>query len=396
MMNDPPTPNAGSSVDSSPSNENPSLSLPDATVISNRLPIGEGEPPIPPRIASDPGVHLVGKSLGPFHLNRFIGGGGMGAVFEATDMELDRTVAVKVLTPRQHPDSARRFRTEAQSAARLNHDNIARVYQVGEFQGWDYIVFEFVAGENLRDVVERCGLLSLGQTLPILVQIAAALDHASDQGVVHRDIKPSNILLTADGRAKLVDMGLARLRIMESETDDHTESGVTLGTYDYISPEQGKDPRGVDVRSDLYSLGCTAFFMLSGQPPFSKGTPLQKLLRHAGEVPADIRILRPDLPVELALVIRKLLEKQPEQRYQRPRELYGDLRLIADRAGIVLHAPRLDSDFALPTGTVRSARLPWAIPLALFLAIAALLWLWDALQSEDVVPLATEIYHDAK
>src|SRR5204863_7405654 len=145
---------------------------------------------------------------------------------------------------------------------------------------------------------------------------ADALWDAFRRDVVHRDIKPSNMLITSDGVAKLVDMGLARLHQVEHTDNDLTASGVTLGTFDYISPEQARDPRSADVRSDLYSLGCSLYFMLVGQPPFPHGTVLQKLLQHQGEEPSDVSELRPDVPYELSRILRTLLAKNPARRYQ--------------------------------------------------------------------------------
>lgn len=301
------------------------------TVISKRPPVS------PPafRKAANPfemGEALEGEQLGHFQLEEFVGGGGMGAVFRATDTMLGRTVAVKVVSHDQtNEDTLRRFKNEAQSAARLDHPNIARVYYVGVDKGWNYIVFEYIEGINVRDLVDHHGPLTLEDAISYTLQIAEALEHASQRDVTHRDIKPSNILIMADGRAKLVDMGLARLQQVESSTDDLTASGVTLGTFDYISPEQARDPRNTDVRSDLYSLGCTLFFMLTGQPPFPEGTVLQKLLSHSGDNPPDLRDYRPDIDEEVALVVDRLLAKQPDQRYQRPRELIGALLLIVDR-----------------------------------------------------------------
>ena len=237
------------------------------------------------------GSLLEGERLGQFQLQKFIGGGGMGVVFRALDTTLNREVAVKVLSRDQASDeeALRRFRNEAQSAARLNHDNIARVYYVGEDRGVHYIVFEFIEGVNIRDLVEQAGPLPLAEALSYTYQIAEALDHASQRDVIHRDIKPSNVLITPDGRAKLVDMGLARLEQVAQADNDLTASGVTLGTFDYISPEQARDPRSADVRSDLYSLGCSFFYMLTGRPPFPDGTVLQKLLQHQGDDPPDPR-----------------------------------------------------------------------------------------------------------
>jgi serine/threonine-protein kinase len=180
------------------------------------------------------GRALEGHSLGPYLLEQFVGGGGMGAVFRAIDTTLNRVVAVKVLS-RQHSsdvDMLRRFKNEAQLAARLDHENIGRVHAVGSDAGWHFIVFEFIEGTNLRDMVHDEGPLDVPRALLFTAQVAEALGHACERGVVHRDIKPSNIIVTPAGRARLVDMGLARLPAVGG-VPDLTESGMTLGTYDY-------------------------------------------------------------------------------------------------------------------------------------------------------------------
>lgn len=276
---------------------------------------------------------LEGKALEHFQLLEYVGGGGMGAVFRALDTSLCRTVAIKVLAGNRNfnGDLVKRFKNEALSAARLTHDNIARVYHVGAHEGWNFIVFEYIEGINIRDRVLRHGVMPIAQGVDCIIQVAEALRHASAQNVVHRDIKPSNILITPDGRIKLVDMGLARIDTVRSGEDELTESGVTLGTFDYISPEQAGDPRAADVRSDIYSLGCTFYFMLTGRPPFPAGTALQKLLSHSRDIPTDVRSLRPDLPVSLAKVIERMMAKDPHHRYQTPAELISDLA-PADRA----------------------------------------------------------------
>jgi eukaryotic-like serine/threonine-protein kinase len=240
----------------------------DKTVISKKPLSTETIPPIP-STSQSLGEALVGKTFGNYQLAEFVGGGGMGAVFRATDTSMGRTVAVKVLSRDQtDEETIRRFRNEAHSAARLDHPNIARAYYVGEHEGWNYIVFEYVQGTNLRDLVEKQGPLPIEQALNFTLQVAQALDHAAGRDVVHRDIKPSNVLVTPAGEIKLVDMGLARMHQVESSSDDLTASGVTLGTFDYISPEQARDPRIADSRSDIYSLGCTLYFMFAGRPPF--------------------------------------------------------------------------------------------------------------------------------
>ncbi|MEX0678348.1 MAG: serine/threonine-protein kinase [Pirellulales bacterium] len=323
-----------------------------------------------------------GEQLGQFLLQKFIGGGGMGIVFRALDTTLNREVALKVLSRDQSTDEEmlRRFRNEAQSAARLNHDNIAQVFFVGEDRGVHYIVFEYIEGVNIRDLVEQRGPMPLEEAISYTYQIAQALEHASERAVIHRDIKPSNVLISADGKAKLVDMGLARLNQLAAAGDELTASGVTLGTFDYISPEQARDPRSADVRSDLYSLGCSFFFMLTARPPFPEGTVLQKLLQHQGDSPPDPRTFRPELPVEVTRILARLLAKNPAQRYQQPAELIDELTALGELLGIQLGGSR-----AAWTTVRRSYwfsrwqhHLPWIVPIAaLFLIVLALDFYWS-------------------
>ncbi len=353
------------------------------TVISSRVPapsptLGHPEPP-----PLESGSLLEGERLGQFLLEKFVGGGGMGVVFRALDTTLNREVAVKVLSRNQSADeeTLRRFRNEAQSAARLNHENIAHVHYVGEDRGVHYIVFEFIEGVNIRDLVERNGPLPLEEALSYTYQIAQALEHASQRAVIHRDIKPSNVLITLDGKAKLVDMGLARLNQVAQADNDLTASGVTLGTFDYISPEQARDPRSADVRSDLYSLGCSFFYMLTGRPPFPDGTVLQKLLQHQADTPPDARAMRPELPSEVAQILGRLLAKNPTHRYQQPAELIDDLSKVGDSLGMQLSSSRAHwapSRTMSPLGRWQR-HMPWAVPLAvLFLTVITLDFYWSS------------------
>ncbi len=341
------------------------------TVISKRAPLPAPGEMLARARPAQIGKSLEGQQLGQFLLEEFVGGGGMGAVFRAVDKTLDRIVAVKVVSSDQtDEDTLRRFRNEAQSAARLDHPNIARVYSVGEEAGWNYIVFEFIEGVNVRDLVAHKGPLPLDEAISYVVQVADALEHASQRDVVHRDIKPSNLLVMQNGRAKLVDMGLARLHHVESSAEDLTATGVTLGTFDYISPEQARDPRDTDVRSDLYSLGCTLYYMLTGMPPFPEGTVLQKLLSHSSEAPPDPRDLRADLPEELSAIAMKLMAKLPSQRYQRPSELTAELMKLCEKLGFVAPTAR---GLILPGGDSVAARfthhLPWLVPVCLLFVI---------------------------
>jgi serine/threonine protein kinase len=276
-------------------------------------------------------VHeLVGHNLDHYRIESLVGVGGMGAVFRGRDLRLDRVVAIKVVPMSQRrAESLRRFRVEAQSAAKLDHPNIAQVFYVGETERWSYIVFEFIEGTNLRQLVLERGPLNVDDATRVTCQVAEALQHACERGVVHRDIKPSNILIGLDGRAKIVDMGLARTTELDRSAGDLTASGVTLGTFDYISPEQAHDPRDADVRSDIYSLGCTLYFLLTAQPPFPDGTALQKLLMHGTKLPEDPRCFRNDVSDALIAILRKMMAKRPRDRYQEPIDLVNDLRTLA-------------------------------------------------------------------
>ena len=358
----------------------------DKTVISKRPLSVELPPPLP--TSQSLGAALVGKKFGNYEISEFVGGGGMGAVFRATDISLGRTVAVKVLS-RDHTDeeTIRRFRNEAQSAARLDHPNIARAYYVGEHEGWNFIVFEFIQGINLRDLVEQRGPLPLEQALHYTLQVAQALEHAAGRDVVHRDIKPSNVLVTSDEQIKLVDMGLARLHQVESSSDDLTASGVTLGTFDYISPEQARDPRMADVRSDIYSLGCTLYFMLAGRPPFPDGTALQKLLWHSGEDPPDPRLFRPDLPPQVIRLLEKMLAKRPAQRPQSPRDLIGEITAVADELGLAGLGARSVAALTAPVGTSFWSRTAGImVPIAALVLLIMLVDAWRPAEDTAALP----------
>ena len=350
----------------------------DATVLSHRPPGSDlSSNPRLVRGVRELGADLEGTLLGHFHLEKFVGGGGMGAVFRGVDTRLGRIVAVKVLPAPASSldptsqDTVRRFQNEAQSAARLDHPNIARVYYVGEQDGLNYIVFEYIDGENLRDLVVANGPLALEDVIDFAAQLTQALEHAAERGVVHRDIKPSNVLVTADRRIKLVDMGLARLHQVDAPQEDLTATGVTLGTFDYVSPEQARDPRSADVRSDLYSLGCTLFFMLTGRPPFPEGTVLQKLLSHSSDPPPDLRTFRPDLPHDVNSLVQRLLVKQPSRRVQTPRELAGLLADLAEQLGF--SAPVVpQSTWLSDTTSPQSSWLrhgPWLVVATALIAI---------------------------
>ncbi|MDR1960437.1 MAG: serine/threonine protein kinase [Planctomycetaceae bacterium] len=319
------------------------------------------------------GMLPAGTVFGHYVITKYIGGGGMGRVYLGVDRTLDRKVAIKVLPYQRATDrsAVARFMNEAKSAARLNHEHIAQVYFAGEHDGIPFIAFEYVEGTNIRTLVEETGPLPLPQAVNFLLQITEALAHAATHHVIHRDVKPSNILITQNAQAKLIDMGLARLLSPTTAEADLTASGVTLGTFDYISPEQARDPRNADTRSDIYSLGCTFFFMLTARPPFSEGTVLQKLLQHQGDIPPDVREFQPKIPEKVALLIQKMMAKDPKSRFQSPLELVRELVEIAEMAG--LH-PK-ESGHVLWPGSRYAQKslfiqtLPWLVPTVIFLGI---------------------------
>lgn len=278
---------------------------------------------------------ITGLEIGHFVIEERIGRGGMGAVFRAIDRRLDRVVALKVLSPELAHDSeaVQRFQNEARAAARLDHDSVARVFYIGEEENLHFIAFEFVTGTNVRNLIVQKGRLSPIDAVNYTLQVAEALRQTAAANVVHRDIKPSNIIISPSGRAKLVDLGLAR-QLMSEESQDLTVAGTTLGTFDYIAPEQAIDARNVDVRTDIYSLGCTLYHMLTGEPPYPKGTMFQKVMNHHSPVPPNAAAKNPQVTAQLAHVIQKMMASNPDERYASPDALIADLAQVAGSMGL--------------------------------------------------------------
>ena len=364
----------------------PAAETDEKTVVSSRPPI-----PVPGQGDSmrrfELGQFHPGDRLDHFELVEFVGGGGMGRVFKARDLRLDRIVALKVIPRELASDSEtlQRFLNEAKSAALLDHENIVRVFHIGEDNGMFFLVFEFVEGRTIRDLVQQRGRLPLTEAIHYAIQVADAVAHLAEAGVVHRDIKPSNILVDPHGRVKVIDLGLARI-YHTAANDDLTATGVTLGTFDYISPEQARDPRSVDARSDIYSLGCTLFYMLSGRPPFPEGTVLQKLLKHQGDTPPDIREFRPELPEEISLLMRKMMAKDPNRRFRNATLLLEQLLVVAEHIGLRTDHYRV---WAVPSRGEHSflqRHLPWIVPTILLFAVGAGLSVFWAPSSLDDPP----------
>ncbi|MFV0446160.1 MAG: serine/threonine-protein kinase [Planctomycetaceae bacterium] len=270
------------------------------------------------------------RTLGKYQIVRRLGAGGMGAVFLANDTELKRPVALKVLPKdrAENPILVRRFRAEAQAVAQLRHDNIVSIYETGELQGFPYLALEFVDGPDLLTLIDKKGPLPPKRSLKIVRQVADALRHAGDKNIVHRDIKPSNLLVQVDGTTKITDFGLAR-SVDETLDTSITRAGTTVGTVDYISPEQACDSKAADIRSDIYSLGCTWYHMVTGQPPFPDGNIQNKLHDHISSPPPNPRQLNPGIPEAYVAVMNRMMAKRPEDRYQTPAELLEDLDQVA-------------------------------------------------------------------
>ncbi|HWB00081.1 MAG TPA: serine/threonine-protein kinase [Pirellulales bacterium] len=285
---------------------------------------------------------LSGRQLDDFRLIRRLGRGAMAEVYLAEQVSLRRQVAIKVLKPTLAGDATyvERFHHEAQAAASMVHANIVQIYNVGCCDGLHYIAQEYVAGQNLRELLARRGALDTVTAVRILRDVALALSKAAERGIVHRDIKPDNIMLAHSGEVKVADFGLARL-VDQRGTLQLTQVGMTMGTPLYMSPEQ-VEGRPLDSRSDLYSLGVTCFHMLAGQPPFRGETALSIAVQHLKSSPERLEQLRPDLPPALSRIVHRLLAKQPAERYGNPRELLADLRQ--------LKVPGLESD-AWPEST---------------------------------------------
>jgi serine/threonine-protein kinase len=253
---------------------------------------------------------LVG---GRFELEELVGEGGMSSVYRAYDSVLERRVAVKILHEHYSadPEYVERFRREARAIARLSHPNVVTVIDRGEWRGRQYIVFEHVAGENLKAIVTREGPLPVHEALELSIQIGRALAFAHELGIVHRDVKPHNVLVDAGGTAKVTDFGIARALDVD---DALTQTGTVLGTGLYISPEQARGERG-DERSDQYSFGVVMYELLTGDVPYRGDTLMAVAMRHVRDPVPHVREKRPEVPARVDAVVARTMAKQPADRY---------------------------------------------------------------------------------
>ncbi len=260
---------------------------------------------------------LAGLSLGPYALGSKIGGGGMGKVFTAKHVTLDRSFAIKFIgsSANAWPESRIRFEQEIKALGKLQHLNIVSAVDAGCVEGMQYLVTELLEGEDLSQLVQRQGALPIAEACELIRQVAVGLAYSHRAGFLHRDIKPSNLILDRSGIVKIIDFGLVRSADMNQSL---TVVGEMLGTWDYVAPEQAQDARLVDHRTDIYSLGCTLLFLLSGHPPFSNArysTAAAKLKGHLFDQPAWLENRPVQVPAELAALVARMLAKSPDDRF---------------------------------------------------------------------------------
>ncbi len=268
-----------------------------------------------------------GFFLGKYKLLGHLGKGGMSNVYLADHVLMQRRVAIKVLPSKRVEDSSylARFRQEAQAAARLDHKNIVRVYDIDNDKNIHYMVMEYIEGRDLQNVVKDDGPLDYDKAANYIAQAAEGLEHAHRRGLIHRDIKPANLLLDEKGVVKILDMGLARFTDEDSTSLTVAHDENVLGTADYLSPEQAINSHNVDSRADIYSLGCTMYYLLTAHPPFPTGTLPQRLLAHQTKKPDSIYKDRPDAPRDLVALVEKMMSKSQDGRQQTAGEVTQDM-----------------------------------------------------------------------
>jgi serine/threonine protein kinase len=266
-----------------------------------------------------------GLVLGSFHILSPLGKGGMGTVYLAHDIRKppgrNALVALKVLPPKRAREEDRmlaRFRREMDLAQRVSHPHLTKTFEVGEAGDVHFIAMEYIRGQSLRRLVAEQGPLNVARAARLFAEVADGLQHAHEQGLVHRDLKPSNIMVTPNGHAKILDMGLA-LAVGEELPKDKTivgGQGYVVGTMDYIAPEQVDDPTAVDARADLYALGCSMYFALTGTPPFPGGSSIDKMKWHRTKYADPLSEFNPTIPSDFSRIVERLMEKSPQSRYR--------------------------------------------------------------------------------
>lgn len=267
----------------------------------------------------------LGLVLGPFHVLAPIGKGGMGAVYLARDIRNQTLIAVKVLPPKRAKAQERllvRFRREMELSQRVIHPHLTRTIEVGVHLGINYIGMEYIPGKNLHKLIHEEGPLKVPRAARMFAEVAEGLEYAHRQSLIHRDLKPSNIMVMPDDHVKVLDLGLALIQgECEAERSVVGGQGYVVGTLDFIAPEQAEDPLSVDSRSDIYSLGCTLYYALTGSAPFSGGNALQKMLRHRCDPPRPVCEINPSVPATFAVLLTRMIAKKPEMRFRSAAEL---------------------------------------------------------------------------
>ncbi len=307
---------------------------------------------------------------GKYKLLEHLGSGGMGSIYLCEHIRMRRRVALKIL-PADHttdPVTLERFYREARAVAALDHPNIVRAYDIDHDGDMHFLVLEYVDGANLHSIVERFGPLAVGRAVNCILQSADGLQHAHEAGLVHRDVKPGNLLLDRTGTVKILDLGLARFFDDEAgQLTRRNDMNHILGTADYVAPEQAIDSSVVDIRGDIYSLGVTFFFLLTGRSPYKDGSISQKLMWHQISQPMPVTQFRPEVPKKLAAIIDKMMAKEPSQRYQTPAELFEAL-VPWDEGQVVppdREMPQLCRAAATGYSTSRLPQMPRMAPLPL-------------------------------
>jgi eukaryotic-like serine/threonine-protein kinase len=316
---------------------------------------------------------VVGETIAErYDVEELVGAGGMSSVYKAHDRLLERYVALKVLHDQYTTDDefVERFKREARAVAQLSHPNIVTVIDRAEDDGKQFIVFEYIDGENLKELLTRSGRLPVRDALELAVQIAHGLAFAHDQGLVHRDVKPQNVLLNGDGRAKVTDFGIAR----SLDVEGVTQTGTVLGTSNYIAPEQASG-QPVDAQTDVYSLGVVLYELLAGDLPFPGENFVTVAMKHVNEPPPNLLEARKDVPLRVAAAVDRALEKDPTQRFPSMNAFAAEL----EASLAALDSPEDDLDATMisaprtPQAQRHSQRAisPWAIGVGV-LALAAL------------------------
>jgi serine/threonine protein kinase len=300
-----------------------------------------------------------GLLLGAYQVLAPIGRGGMSTVYLARDNRDQQLLALKVLPPGKAQSEERllaRFRREMELCQLVAHPHLARTYEVGVCKGVYFIAMEFIPGQSLHRLVGRQGPLDVPRAARLFIEVAAALEHAHDRSLIHRDLKPSNIMVTPNDHAKVLDLGLALLE-GEERTDREIIGGrgYVVGTMDYIAPEQTEDATRVGPRSDVYALGCTLYFALTGQPPFPGGTPLEKIHRHRSEQPVPVPELNPCVPHGFISVLRQMMAKNPDQRFASAAEVQTELRPWASAEPVLPLDQTGDSAYRQAVATLETA-----------------------------------------